>query len=164
MTTGARFNSQREFVTSGFTLKYPDDDVMVLLHEGEQVAVFSQAGATESSLQLERIRHMVNCHGWRMGVGVPPPVEEEDVLPFEPVEEKTPDDVVAEDIPDLNALFRVCFYFWQMQPDEVCRRLGYKDLWDAHFAGINPWQAFLTIKKLKQEKMDDGKGEHEIHQ
>jgi hypothetical protein len=161
MTTGAQFNSQREFVTRRFKLKYPDDDVLVLLHEGEQVAVFSQAGATESSPQLECVRHMVKCHGWRMGVGAPPPVED---LQFEPVEEKTPDDVVAEDVPDLNALFRVCFYFWQMQPDEVCRQLGFKDLWDAHFARINPWQAFLTIKKLKQEKKDDGKGEHEKHQ
>ncbi len=43
MTIGVQFNSQREFVTRGFTLKYPDDDVLVLLHEGEQVAVFSQA-------------------------------------------------------------------------------------------------------------------------
>jgi hypothetical protein len=161
MTTGAQFNSQREFVTRGFTLKHPDDDVLVLLHEGEQVAVFSQAGATESCIQVECIRHMVKCHGWRIGI---PPMEGEDVLLFEPAEEKTLDDVVAEDVPDLNALFRVCFYFWQMQPDEVCRRLGYKDLWDAYFAGINPWQAFLTIKKLKQEKKDDGKGEHEIHQ
>jgi hypothetical protein len=161
MTTGAQFNSQREFVTRGFTLKYPDDDVLVLLHEGEQIAVFSQAGATESSLQLECIRHMVNCHGWRMGVGVPPPVDE---LQFDPLDEKTPDDVVAEDVPDLDALFRVCFYFWQMQPDEVCRQLGCKDLWDAYFAGINPWQAFLTIKKLKAEKKAISNGEHEKHQ
>lgn len=164
MATRAQFNSQREFVTRGFTLKYPDDDVLVLLHEGEQVAVFSQTGAIESSLQMECIRHMVNYHGWRIGVGVPPPVEREDAPPFEPVEEKTPDDVVAEDMPDLNALFRICFYFWQMQPDEVCRQLGYKDLLDAYYTGVNPWQAFLTIKKLKQEKKDDGKGEHEKYQ
>ena len=164
MTTGAQFNSQREFVTRGFTLKYPDDDVLVLLHEGEQVAVFSQAGATESSLQLECIRHLVEYHGWRIGVGVPPPVEEENVLPFEPAEKKTPDDVVAEDIPDLNALFRVCFYFWQMQPDEVCRQLGSKDPWDAYFAGVNPWQAFLNIKKLKAEKAAMRNSEHEKHQ
>ena len=52
MATGAQFNSQPEFVTRGFTLKYPDDDVLVLLHEDEEVAVFSQAGATESGLQI----------------------------------------------------------------------------------------------------------------
>jgi hypothetical protein len=83
MTTGAQFNSQREFVTRGFTLKHPDNDVLVLLHEGEQVAVFSQAGATESCIQVECIRHMVKCHGWRIGI---PPMEGEDVLSFEPAE------------------------------------------------------------------------------
>ena len=149
---------QREFFTKGFTLKYPDDDVLVLLHEGEEVAVFSQAGAIESGLQVECIRHMVKYHGWRIGGGVSPSVEEEDALPLEPAEEKMPGDVVAEDVPDLNALFRVCFYFWQMQPDEVCRQLGYKNQMDAHTAGINPWEAFLTIKKLKQKK-DGGKSE-----
>ena len=76
--------------------------------------------------------------------------------PPEPSDEKTPDDVVAEDVPDLNALFRICFHFWQMQPDKVCRQLGYKNQMDAHSTGINPWEAFLTIKRLKQEKNDHG--------
>ena len=76
----------------------------------------------------------------------------EDDLPPEPSQEKTPDDVVADDVPDLNALFRVCFHFWRMQPNEVCRQLGYRNQMDAHGAGIKPWESFLTIKRLKQEK------------
>lgn len=86
----------------------------------------------------------------------PLPEPDEEAPPPEPPDEKTPDDVVAEDVPDLNALFRICFHFWQMQPDKVCRQLGYKNQMDAHSAGINPWEAFLTIKRLKQEKKDHG--------
>lgn len=74
----------------------------------------------------------------------------EEAPPAEPTEEKTPDDVVAEDIPDLNALFRICFHFWQMQPIEVCGQLGYKSTMDILAARISPWEAFLTIKDLKQ--------------
>lgn len=84
----------------------------------------------------------------------PPPEPAGEAPPAEPVEERTPDDVVAEDVPDLNALFRICFHFWQMQPNEVCRQLGYKNQMDAHNARINPWEAFLTIKRLKQEGKD----------
>ena len=36
----------------------------------------------------------------------------EEAPPPEPVEQKTADDVVAEDVPDLDAVFRVCFHFW----------------------------------------------------
>jgi len=75
--------------------------------------------------------------------GTPPP---------EPTDEKTPDDVVAEDVPDLNALFRICFHFWGMQPTAVCQELGYKNQMDAYNAKVNPWQAWLTIKRLKQER------------
>jgi hypothetical protein len=70
--------------------------------------------------------------------------------PPEPREEKIPDDVVSEDVPDLNAVFRLCFHFWKMQPEEVCRQLGYKTTMDAYSAGVDPWDAWLTIKKLKQ--------------
>ncbi|MCX8126066.1 MAG: hypothetical protein N3E40_02820 [Dehalococcoidia bacterium] len=76
-----------------------------------------------------------------------------DDLPLpESSQEKTPDDVVADDVPDLNALFRVCFHFWRMQPNEVCRHLGYRNQMDAHSAVIKPWESFLAIKRLKQEK------------
>jgi len=77
----------------------------------------------------------------------------EDELPPPKPEERTPDDVVADDIPDLNALFRVCFHFWRMQPNEVCRQLGYRNQMDAHSAGIKPWESFLTIKRLKQRNV-----------
>lgn len=77
---------------------------------------------------------------------------EEETPPPEPVEEKTPDDVVAEDVPDLNAVFRICFHFWKMQPVECCKELGYKNQIDAIAAGVKPWDAWLTIKGLKQAK------------
>ncbi len=42
-----------------FTLEYPDDHVVLLTHEGELVARFSQLGVTEGSLQKECARHLV---------------------------------------------------------------------------------------------------------
>lgn len=74
--------------------------------------------------------------------------------PPEPVEEKTPDDVVPEDVPDLNAVFRLCFHFWKMQPEEVCRELGYSTMMDAYSAKISPWDAWLTVKKIKLPKKE----------
>lgn len=79
---------------------------------------------------------------------------ESEMPPPEPVEEKTPDDVVPEDLPDLNAVFRVCFHFWQMQPVEVCNKLGYKTTMDLITSGIKPWDAFLTIKEIKRPKKE----------
>lgn len=79
---------------------------------------------------------------------------EEETPPAEQVEEKTPDDVVPEDVPDLNAVFRICFHFWKMQPEEVCRELGYKTMMDAYAAGVSPWDAFLTVKGIKAGTKD----------
>ncbi|GAH47479.1 unnamed protein product, partial [marine sediment metagenome] len=79
--------------------------------------------------------------------------EKEEAPPPEPVEERTPDDVVAEDVPDLNAVFRVCFHFWpDMQPPAVCKELGYTTQMDAYeaYRGKSGWEAWLTIKSLKQ--------------
>ncbi|MBA7506569.1 hypothetical protein ES706_05261 [subsurface metagenome] len=79
----------------------------------------------------------------------------EEAPPPEPVEQKTPDDVVSEDVPDLNAVFRVCFHFWpDMQPLAVCKELGYSNQMDAYeaYKGKSGWEAFLTIKNLKQPK------------
>ncbi|MBA7547944.1 hypothetical protein ES705_40385 [subsurface metagenome] len=70
----------------------------------------------------------------------------EEAPPAEPTEEKTPDDVVAEDIPDLNALFRICFHFWGMQPEQVCKELGYKSMMDV---AESPWECWLKIKAVK---------------
>jgi hypothetical protein len=70
--------------------------------------------------------------------------------PAEPREEKAPDDVTEDDVPDMNAVVRVCFHFWEMQPVEVCGQLGYKTMIDLKASGMSPWEAWLTIKQLKQ--------------
>ena len=79
---------------------------------------------------------------------------EEEMPPAEPVEEKTPDDVTEDDVPDIYAVLRVCFHFWQMQPIEVCGQLGYKTMMDLKASGLSPWEAFLTIKGIKQPKKE----------
>jgi hypothetical protein len=76
---------------------------------------------------------------------------EEPWPPQEPaVEKKSPDDVVHEDVPDLNAVFRLCYHFYDMQPVEVCKELGYETTIDAFSASAKPWDAWLTVKSLKQ--------------
>ncbi|MBA7634666.1 hypothetical protein ES703_42256 [subsurface metagenome] len=50
----------------------------------------------------------------------------------------------------MNAVVRVCFHFWQMQPVEVCGQLGYKTMVDLNASRTTPWEAWLTIKQLKQ--------------
>ncbi|MBA7537066.1 hypothetical protein ES705_29332 [subsurface metagenome] len=70
--------------------------------------------------------------------------------PAEPGEEKTPDDITEDDVPDMNAVVRVCFHFWQMQPVEICGEFGYKTMKELNASGISPWEAWLTIKELKQ--------------
>jgi len=70
--------------------------------------------------------------------------------PAEPREEKTPDDVTEDDVPDMNAVVRVCFHFWQMQPGEICGELGYKTMTDLNASRISPWEVWLTIKQMKQ--------------
>jgi len=66
------------------------------------------------------------------------------------LEEKTPNDVIEDDVPDLDAVFRIAWHFWQMQPVEVCGQLGYKTTMDLYEAKPNPWDSFLTIKGYKQ--------------
>lgn len=72
--------------------------------------------------------------------------------PAEPTEGKAPDDITEDDVPDMNAVFRVCFHFWEMQPIEVCRQLGYKNTMDLLDVKVSPWEAWLTIKGFKQPK------------
>ena len=79
-------------------------------------------------------------------------VAEEDAAPPEPAEEKTPDGVVEDDVPDIYAVLRVCFHFWQMQPIEVCGQLGYKTMIDLKDSKLSPWEAWLNIKELKRPK------------
>jgi len=62
------------------------------------------------------------------------------------LESKTLDDITEEDLPDLNALCRVCYHFWQLQPWQVWKALGYKSHWDVT---ETPYEAFLKIKALK---------------
>ena len=50
--------------SAGFALKHPDDHVVVLLHEGERIARFSQMGAAEKGIQAECDRHLALYHGW----------------------------------------------------------------------------------------------------
>ncbi len=64
MATEVQVRGLGEFAGQGFTLEHPDDHLLLLMHEGEQVAVFSQTGATESSLQDECIKHLAENHGW----------------------------------------------------------------------------------------------------
>ncbi len=65
------------------------------------------------------------------------------------------EDVVEDDVPDINALFRVCNYFWKnqdgkpMQPADVARELGYGNTMDLYSCKQTPWQLFLTIKVTK---------------
>lgn len=75
----------------------------------------------------------------------------EEMPPPEPVQEKTPDDVTEDDVPDLEAVFRICFHSWQMPPEEVCKQLGYKTTMEAYASGRNPWHAWLTIKGYKEQ-------------
>ena len=51
-----------EFIKRGFSLSCPDDHVVLLLHNGEQVAVFSQTGATRESIEAECERHLSEEH------------------------------------------------------------------------------------------------------
>ncbi|MBA7665165.1 hypothetical protein ES703_73234 [subsurface metagenome] len=70
--------------------------------------------------------------------------------PAEPREEKTPDDIAEDDVPDMDAVVRFCFHFWQMKPVEVCGEFGYKTMRELNDSRTSPWEAWLTIKQLKQ--------------
>ena len=62
MTTQTQIKGLGEFADRGFTLEHPDDHVLLLIHEGEQIAVSSQTGATQKALQRECARHLKNKH------------------------------------------------------------------------------------------------------
>jgi hypothetical protein len=67
------------------------------------------------------------------------------------IDEKSPDDVVEDDIPNWDALFKVCFYFYKMQPAAVAKELGYSEPFDLYRAKQSPWEGWLTIKAAKKE-------------
>ena len=64
MTTKVQIEGLGQFSRWGFTLQHPDDHLLLLMHEGELVARFSQTGATEESLQEECARHLALHHRW----------------------------------------------------------------------------------------------------
>jgi len=61
-------------------------------------------------------------------------------------EEKLPEEVTEDDIPDLNALCKACFHFWGMQPAQVWKELGYKSMMDITEPA---WDCWLKIKAVK---------------
>jgi len=63
MATEVQVQGLGEFAHREFTLEHLGCEVVLLLHEGEFVARFSQIGATEESLQAECSKHMVMKHG-----------------------------------------------------------------------------------------------------
>ena len=62
MTTKSQVQGLGTFSQWGFTLEHPDDHILLLLHEDELVARFSQIGATEESIQAECARHLATKH------------------------------------------------------------------------------------------------------
>lgn len=74
----------------------------------------------------------------------------------EEVEGKSADDVTEEDVPDINALFRICFRLWKnkdqkpMQPLDVAKELGHTNVMDLYASNTSPWKAFLTIKEARK--------------
>jgi len=64
LTTRMQIQGLDEFARWGFTLEHPDEHIVDLHHQGELIARFSQAEATEQSLQAACARHLVIKHGW----------------------------------------------------------------------------------------------------
>jgi hypothetical protein len=64
MATKVQVAGLGEFAEMGFTLDHCGCEVVLLLHGGELVARFSQAGATEQDIQAECANHLVAKHGW----------------------------------------------------------------------------------------------------
>lgn len=52
------------FAGYGFDLYEPDDDILVLSHEGALVARFLQTRTTQESIQAECARHLALRHKW----------------------------------------------------------------------------------------------------
>ncbi|GAI62247.1 unnamed protein product, partial [marine sediment metagenome] len=63
-----------------------------------------------------------------------------------PAARRDPATVTKEDIPDLNALAKVCFQCWGMQPTAVWRELGYSSMLEI---SEGPWDCWLKIKAVK---------------
>jgi len=64
MTTKLQTEGLGEFTRMGFTLGAQGDHLVELYHEGEEIATFSQTGATEESIQKECANHLIKYHHW----------------------------------------------------------------------------------------------------
>ena len=65
MPTQAQIQGLGEFGRRwGFTVDHDGFIALLLRHEGQLIARFSQFGATEKSLQAECARHLVLRHHW----------------------------------------------------------------------------------------------------
>ncbi len=64
MVTEAQSGGVGMFADRGFALQQLGCEVVLLLHEGELVARFSQTGATEQSIQAACAKHLAVKHGW----------------------------------------------------------------------------------------------------
>ncbi|MDD4986299.1 MAG: hypothetical protein PHQ43_11030 [Dehalococcoidales bacterium] len=95
--------------------------------------------------------------------GTTPPVTKDKAKPKSapkaivgpPQEPKTPADIVARDVPDPTALFNLCFTFWQLQPGDVCKQLGYKSTSDLQSAVKDYYRAFAEIRELNKPRPEE---------
>ena len=55
----------------GFTLRVPDDHFLLLFHEDERIAIFSQTGATRESLWNQCAGHLLAHHSSTVHAGEP---------------------------------------------------------------------------------------------
>ena len=59
--------------------------------------------------------------------------------------DKSLDEITEGDIPSLNDVFRLCFKYWNIQPLEALKELGYKSMMDVI---ESPWECWLKIKAV----------------
>jgi len=88
------------------------------------------------------------------GKAEPPVVKER--TPAEPVVEKPASDINKDDVPTMDAVIKFCAHFWKMKPVELCGELGYKTMAELKASRMTPWEAWLTIKQLKQPPQLEG--------
>ncbi len=81
----------------------------------------------------------------------PAPVGTHPATPAGPSAGKPFLEVAEDDVPDWSALFRICFHYWQMQPDKVAQELGYRNTFALMNSGLDCWQAWLSIKEPRRE-------------
>jgi len=77
----------------------------------------------------------------------PPPRAESEKIGVPAAEKKSPEEITEDDIPDLNALCKACFYFWGLQPPQVWKELGVKSQLDVT---DSPYEAFQKIKAVRR--------------